>query len=1052
MAVAGVGLTGCRRWPKEHLVPSTAGLRDQLPGVPEFYATAIERNGVADALLVTSYDGRPIKIEGNPLHPLFTSWSDASGKPILGASDAFAQASILEMYDPARSRRVVEVQQAKDSEGKAIAKIVESSWDKFFAAFKASAGNGGVAVLSEATSGVTAAAVKGQFLQKFPGAVWVEYEPLGRDAESAAGALAFNKPVRALYDLSKATTIVSLDSDLLGVHPNKTRHANDWSAGRRSADSAKKMNRLYIAESAFTVTGSVADHRLPLKPSQLAAVAIGLSAALGVGGTAPAELTDAQKAWIAAAAADLRAAGKNAVVSVGLHANPQVQALGFAINVALGAIGTTVTFVDVPESTQITSLRALCDKIASGQVQTLIVLGGNPVYDAPADLDFASKYGSVPNRIHLSLYEDETSRASTWHLPKSHFLEAWGDARAWDGTVSVQQPLILPLGDSKSSIELIASLIGAQVTDGATLVRSAIGKAIPAVAGDAGWRSALHDGLIKSTGYALATIPVPATIAVSPAQPSEALELRFLQSAHTFDGRYANNGWLLEMPEPITKLTWDNAALMNKSDADKLGVEHGDIITIKQGVGSLDIPAFVLWGQPKGVIGLPLGFGRTAAGPVGGDLTDKFGTEPVGFDTYKIRRSDAMTVASIGVTVAKGTGSHDLVSPSEGIPMDFAGLKGYVDRVGDQSKSGRVIREGSLTEYAAQPKFVDHVVHRLPLLQLWDSPYPSPAEQMATAANDPGAPRSFNKPHAWGMAIDMSTCIGCSACVVACQAENNIPVVGKAMVKMNRSMEWIRIDRYFKAKLDEARNVVDNDYENVEIVYQPMMCVHCENAPCEQVCPVAATVHDTEGLNTMVYNRCIGTRYCSNNCPYKVRRFNYMDWHSRNPRTGAGLGLLSSAWLGIPDTQQQQSIEKVRQMVMNPEVTVRMRGVMEKCTYCTQRIKAATIKKKADWAKSQSTTVEPKLNGLPKYTVDDFEVVTACQQACPTQAISFGNLMDKTSIVRKLHETPRSYAVLEDLNTRPRTLHLAKIRNQNDTLAGGTPTKLMGSERETEHA
>ncbi|RYZ65109.1 MAG: 4Fe-4S dicluster domain-containing protein, partial [Proteobacteria bacterium] len=473
------------------------------------------------------------------------------------------------------------------------------------------------------------------------------------------------------------------------------------------------------------------------------------------------------------------------------------------------------------------------------------------------------------------------------------------------------------------------------------------------------------------------------------------------------------------------------------TDADRLGVESDDLISIKVGQGhSIEIPVYILWGQPQGVITLPLGYGRTAAGPIGGDVDAADATDPVGFDTYKVRKSGQMFVATGGVEVTKAGGSHELVSTQEHQQMDWIGQKGYTARAGTKGKSGSIIREATFAEYVAKPDFVDHVTHRLPLLQLWDTPYPSLEKQKEIAAKDPDAPRAFSIPHAWGMSIDMSACVGCNACVIACQSENNIPTVGKAMVKMNREMHWIRLDRYFKAKMDESRHV--QDYENVDVTYQVMMCVHCENAPCEQVCPVAATVHDTEGLNTMVYNRCIGTRYCSNNCPYKVRRFNYMDWHSRNSRKGAGLELVASAWAGIPDTQQQQSIEQVRRMVYNPEVTVRMRGVMEKCTYCTQRIKAATINKKNEWAKGNLPQGE-KANGQPGYTVDDFEVITACQQACSTQAITFGNLMDPTSAVRALHKVPRAYTVLEDLNTRARTKHLAKIRNQNEQLAEVSP-------------
>ena len=796
------------------------------------------------------------------------------------------------------------------------------------------------------------------------------------------------------------------------------------------------MNRLYVAETTFTITGSSADERLPLRPSQLAGVALGLAAAVGVAGAAaPADLTLAQQQWIAAAAADLKAG--DAVVAVGAHVASPIQALAHAINVAIGAAGKGVTFRSLPDRPgQIAELRTLCDRMSGSQIQALIILGGNPAYDAPADLNFKGKLAGVPLSAHLSLYPDETSHACKWHLPKSHYLESWGDARAWDGSVLIQQPLILPLYDSKSSIELVALLAKHEAADGMAITRAALAEAFPGVKNESGWRTAVHDGFIKDSAFAAVDAPTPKPVSAFAGSSNEPFELRFVQSA-TYDGRYANNGWLLEVADPISKITWDNAALMNRNDATQLGVENGDVVKIQTGQHAIEIPVFVLWGQPKGVITLPLGYGRTAAGPVGGDVYGADKTDPVGYDTYAVRITGQLYNVFGGVQVAKTGGHKEIVSLQDFLQLDWVGMKGYVDRVGEKSESGRVIRETTMANYLANPSFVDHVGHRLPLLQLWDSPYPSLEKAKQVAETNPGAPLAFNVPHAWGMTVDMSTCIGCNACITACQSENNIPIVGKAMMKMGRTMQWIRIDRYFKAALTADRKVVDDDYENVEVTYQPMMCVHCENAPCEQVCPVAATVHDTEGLNTMVYNRCIGTRYCSNNCPYKVRRFNYMDWHSRNPRNGAGLELGASAWLGIPDQQQPETIAQVKRMVFNPEVTVRMRGVMEKCTYCAQRIKAATIKRKNDWAKGLLPHGN-KPNGQPTYTVDDFEIVTACQQACPTQALTFGNLMDSTAVVREQHKLPRAYTVLEDLNTRARTKHLAKIRNPSERLADAT--------------
>ncbi len=1036
MAVAGITATGCRRWPKEELVPSTAGLRDQLPGVPEFYASAIERNGVADSVLVTSYDGRPIKIEGNPLHPMFTTWSRPDGTPLLGAVDVLSQASVLELYDPSRTRSVIESAKLKAGPSG------RSTWESFLSAFNAAASKGTIAVLSESSSSLTLADLKAKFLEKYPNTVWAEYEPLTRDAEVEAGQMAFRKNVRALYHLNRARTIVSLDGDLLGVHPNKVRHSADWAAGRRMADTDKAMNRLYIAESCFSLTGSVADHRLPIRPSQLSSIALGLAAALGVAGVTAPDLSEPQKAWVAAAAAELRTSGKNGVVAVGLQAPAPIQALAYAINFAIGSVDSTITFHEVPQQTpHIGSLRTLGDKIGNG-VSALLILGGNPVYDAPVEIDFKGKLSTVPFKAHLSLYADETSKACDWHLPRSHSLESWGDGRSWDGSIVLQQPLIQPLYDTKSAIELLAILSGQEKTDGLSQVRRVIGAQVPGASAEADWRKSLHDGFVPNSAFPKLALEKPGSIAATSIPASGDYELRFVQSSQVFDGRFANLGWLQECPDSITKLVWDNAALMNKTDADALTLNTGDMIEIKVASQSLKIPVYVLWGQPRGVITLPLGYGRTDAGPIGGDVNNPLDkTESVGFNAYEIRRGDQMYSASGSIALNKLNETYELVTTQDFQQMDKFGAKGEFERIGPKGTSGSVIRDATLAQYIAKPKFVDHVGERLPLLQLWDAPYPDVATAANIKAKDPGAPTAFNVPHAWGMSIDMSACTGCMACVVACQAENNVPTVGKAMVKMNREMHWIRIDRYFKTTVGPDRYATD--YENVDVVYQPMMCQHCESAPCEQVCPVAATVHDTEGLNTMVYNRCIGTRYCGNNCPYKVRRFNYMDWQVRSPRKGRGMEILSSAWLGLPDTQQEQSIEHVRRMVFNPEVTVRMRGVMEKCSYCTQRIKAATIKKKADWAKGLIPDGE-KSNGQPAFTVDDFDVVTACMQACPTQAITFGNLLDKSastsSEVRRRHEIPRSYTVLEDLNTRARTKYMAKIRNPNESLASAPVT------------
>jgi molybdopterin-containing oxidoreductase family iron-sulfur binding subunit len=982
-ALAGLTLTGCRRWPREHIVAAVAGERGRMPGVPEIYASCFEIGGVASAVWVTQIDGRPIKVEGNPLHPLFRSTEGKKGsfhEAGLGACDVFSQAALLDMYDPVRSRRPIK-RTGGDQQ--------LSDWATFKAEFDAAAASGGVAVLSEAGSGLSHAAAKQSFLARHREAIWVEHEALSTAPESAGVETAFGKPGRAVYHLDKARIIASFDADLLGSHPNKLYHGIGWAKGRRSADEAGTMNRLHLAESAMSQTGAVADHRMPAQVSRIAAMLVVLAGKLGVNYTGSATLNEKESAFVDRVAADLIAAGASGVVAVGSHLPASVQALAHAINAKLQS--QAVTYHALPTSPDAPAkLKALADAMRSGSVKTLLILGGNPAYDAPADVEFAKAIEAVPFKAHLSHYDNETSRFCTWHLSRAHALESWGDARAWDGTISIQQPLILPLYDSKSVLETVSMLVDETPRLGMDLVRSALS---PLLADEAAWRTALHDGLIAGSAYpALATRVGTITVETLPESKHE---VRFLASL-THDGRFANNGWLQETPDSITKLVWDNAALINKNDADELGLKQGEIVMLTVNGKSVELPLYVLWGQPRGVIGVQLGYGRPFPGPIG---------EGVGFDVYPLRTLSTLGVAA-GATLAKTGKTHKLVSTQDFHQVaigDFPGQWAYAQRVDPDPKRGQplIVRDTTLTEMKSNPGFLYEGIHRLPLVQLYDAPFKRPQAH-------PDAPEFFNYPHAWGMAIDMSSCIGCNACLVACQSENNIPVIGKGMIEMNRDMNWIRLDRYFKG-----------DADNPQVVFQPMMCVQCENAPCEQVCPVAATVHDTEGLNTMVYNRCIGTRYCANNCPYKARRFNYFDWHARDPRTGYGLGLVQSAWLGFPDTQTEKTVDQISRMKFNPDVTVRMRGVMEKCTYCTQRIKSATIQRKNEWNKA----------GRDEYYVEDLDIATACMQACPTQAIVFGNLNDPNSRVSKLFKSRRTYVVLEELNTRPRTKYMAKVRN-----------------------
>ena len=992
MALSGLTLTGCRRWPQERLAPYTAANRDRIPGVPEQYATTWELGGIGTGLLATSYDGRPIKIEGNPSHPASATFG---GK--LGSADRYAQASILELYDPDRSRFVI------DASGPTPR---QAGFDAFLAAFNGflaaqCPGGAGFAILSEATESPSVAAMRQQMAKAFPGARMYEYEPVSFDNEHAGVAAATGTFGRSVLRLDNARVIVSLDADFLGTHPNHTRYANDFAKMRRSADSSDVMSRLYMADGTYSLTGSNADIRLPIKPSRIDAIAAGLAAKLGVGGVAAVALEPAEQDFVDSAAADLKHAGNAGVVTAGFDASPAAHAIAFAINRALGSVGNAVNYVAVPKRpTHLESIAALSKDMAAGSVKALLILGGNPVYDAPVDCDFAVALGRVALSAHLSYYLNETSAACKWHLPRAHYLEAWGDSRSWDGTVGTAQPLIEPIFGGKSVVEVLATLSKFDVTDGEQIVRRAN------QATDATWKQWIHDGVVPNSAYPAITGGAGAIPPINTAAAGQ-WEVKFTPHHGVYDGRFGNSGWLLELPDPMSKLTWDNAALISKKDADALGAGNGSMLDLTIDGRKISVPAYILPGQPSGTVALALGFGRKRAGAVGGMTSD--GVSPCGFDVYPVRTTAGFW-SSAGVQVAKGTGAYDLVSTTDHFLIDDVGFKGREKRVGQKGESGKSVREAAFADYISHQRdphvFEAPESHGPPArLQIFAPPTNYPQR-------DPGAPTLFNNPHAWGMSIDMTACIGCSACVVACQAENNIPVVGKENVKINREMHWLRIDRYFKG---------DRDDPNPQVVYQPMMCVQCENAPCEQVCPVAATVHDTEGLNTMVYNRCIGTRYCSNNCPYKVRRFNYFDWHSVGPRSGR----YKMPWPYMPDSQQKESIDPLHAMQFNPEVTVRMRGVMEKCTYCTQRIAAAKITARNEWKQGLRTGDE----------VRDGEIVTACQQACPTEAIVFGNLNDAGSNVRKLHANPRAYAVLDDLNSRPRTKHLAKLRNPAKTAA-----------------
>ncbi len=937
-AVALSGLVGCRR-PLARILPYSRMPEDLLPGVPQQYATVMPFRGVAEGVLVTSNEGRPTKIEGNPDHP-----------SSLGATHVWAQAAILDLYDPDRSQAPREGDRQR-------------SWSDFVEwarpkldALRAKNGRG-LRFLTASSPSPAFAALRDEVTAAYPEARWHVWEPVNRDAVLEGARIAFGRPLRTQLALDQADVILALDSDFLFAEPNSVRHAADFASRRRVASEHDTMNRLYAVESAYSVTGTMADHRLRVTHAKVAAVAAAVAAELAsahgisLGGfTAPAgeALDDHAARTVKALAADLaRNRGRSAVLA-GTGQPAEVHALVHVLNRALGNVGPVVRYTEEPEApAQAASLAELAGAMDRGEVDTLFILGANPVYDAPADLDFAARLAKVPNSVHHGLFRDETGAATTWHLPGTHYLESWSDGRSWDGTLSVQQPLIAPLYEGKSDLELLAFLLDRPAREGHDILQEAYGKRWGAMGVDLRWRKALNDGVVAGTAFS----EVPASPdggAVGRAWASRKaaagdLEVVFRPDHCVWDGRWANNGWLQELPDNLTKLTWDNAALVSPATARELGVKTGDMVRITVDGRSVEMPVWEAPGHADRSLTLPLGYGRRASGRIGGLA----GHEPgPGFDVYPLRTVAAMHAAP--ARVEKTGGTYPLVSTQTHFNMEGRGL----------------IREATLAEYAEHPHFVEEG-HEEP-------------EGNTSLYID--REYDFTKGHQWGMSIDLNTCIGCNACTVACQSENNVAIVGKDEVRRGREMHWIRVDRYYTG-----------DDREPAAVHQPLPCMQCETAPCESVCPVQATSHSNEGLNQMTYNRCIGTRYCNNNCPYKVRRFNYFDWND--------------------------GITEVEKMEKNPDVTVRVRGVMEKCTYCVQRINRAKID-----AKNAGRAVR------------DGEIRTACQQVCPTGSIVFGDVNDPGTRVTKLKEQNRDYVLLGDLDTRPRTSYLARLRNPNPEL------------------
>jgi molybdopterin-containing oxidoreductase family iron-sulfur binding subunit len=948
-------VSGCR-WETEKIAEFGARPDGRIPGEPQYYATSIELAGMPRHLLVTCFDGRPIKVEGNPEHP-----------ESRGGTDVFAQAATLDLYDPDRSGQVRQRVQAQ---------TFNKDWADFdarlgelVAQWQKSQGRG-LAVLVQPTSSLTVHGLLEKLAKIYPQAGLYEYAPVSRASELAGSRLAFGQRLRTHYRLDQAQVIACFDADLLGAHPASIQYARDFIAGRNPE--AGSMSRLYAVESQFSITGVTADHRLPLRSAEIGAFLQALDGQIQhllasekkpEAGQTQTSSDEQANRWLRVLAGDLVKNRGKCLVAVGPRQPAAVQAVGHAINAKLGNVGATVLYTPEPEpAVERADLGALVERMRSGEISAVCLIGGNPAYDAPADLKFAEALDKVETTIHLSPYYDETSQLCSWHLPQAHPLESWGDVLAFDGTVSVSQPLIEPLRGGRTAIEVLAQLCGDGQFEAQKLVRSAVEKRLGASLSEDGWRRLLHDGFAAKSALAAIKPELRGQDGASDSAPKPAdaaaaapLELVFCASANVFDGRFANNGWLQETPGFLTKLTWDNAAILSPVTADELKVRHGSVIELTIDGQTLEAPVYVLPGQARGSIGISLGYGRTAAGHVGGSAAA--GISPVGCNAYRLRLSQTPEFTTT-VTVKPTGKTYTLATTQDHHAIDKIGQAGIAERIGE------LVREATLADLQQPVREPPHQGHEeAPLL--WKEV-------------------SYEGHHAWGMAIDLTKCIGCSACVVACQAENNVPIVGKEQVARGREMHWLRVDRYFRG-----------EPENPQVVTQPVACHHCENAPCEQVCPVAATVHSDEGLNDMVYNRCIGTRYCANNCPYKVRRFNFFN---------------NAKQLEKPEFQ-------LAQLAVNPEVTVRARGVMEKCTYCVQRIQRGKIASR------------PGRQPIP-----DGEIKAACQQACPTQAIEFGDLNQSESRVAQRHADARAYGMLAELHIKPRTKYLTRIRNPHPEL------------------
>ena len=959
LAAATAALSGCIRKAEEFIVPVTGRPEDYIPGKPRHFATAARFGSSVTGLLVASQDGRPVKVDGNPAHPYS-----------LGGSTAWAQGELLNLYDGDRSRTPVH-------NGKAA---TWADWDTFakvqFGSLRG-AGGKGLALLIEDTRSPTYQRVISAFRSAFPQAKLYRFDhhyPAERYAGADAVGLRGFAPV---LDLTKAKVILSLDSDFLGVDGDTVRNSKDFASTRTITDAGSTMSRLYMVEPGFSITGMTADNRLRVPASQVRNFLIALARKVLDGTPAPAgsaELVGALRAgaleptaqkWADEVSKDLLANKGQSLLVAGDRQPAAVHALTHLVNAALGNVGRTVSFAPRYDVDGAGTAADLIAALNGGSVDTLLMLGGNPVGRIPAGGGFADALGKAKTTVHLSSHLDGTGKASTWHLPLSHWLESWGDHRATDGTVAIQQPLIAELFGTRSEIEVLGAIAGVG-HKGHELVQATWNSGANF---EATWRGWLHAGLVAGSA---STLLAPTAAAVEgedaidasaatfswgeraailgaahvPAGPSP-VEVNWTTSYRVGDGRYGNNGWMQELPDPLTKITWDNVAQLSPKTAQGLGVSQGDLVTLELDGRDISLPAYITPGLADATVLLELGYGEEK-----GQFETGFG-----FDVNALRGLDYPHFRA-GVGLSKGQGSHELASTQHHHTME----------PGFGFKARPLVRENTIAEFKEDPEFVKgfELVDEEHLVSIYDESNITTGQQ-------------------WGKAIDLNTCTGCGSCVIACNAENNIQIVGKERVAVGREMHWIRLDRYFTG-----------DPEHAEAVIQPVGCQHCETAPCEQVCPVAATSHSPDGINDIAYNRCIGTRYCANNCPYKVRRFNFFNF-----------------------TQENEDANELVELQRNPNVTPRFRGVIEKCSYCVQKVNEAKIEAKRDG------------DGH----VPDGRIIPSCVQACPSNAIVFGDVSDPKTVVSQWKANPRNYAILADLNVRPRTTYLAKIRNPNPELA-----------------